>query len=214
MVKSMNNFLEHFDLPAIPHGAVVFGDIIGIVQTGQGSFSPREMGGSVWSFQVPDNRLGIKAVAAALGNGMPNIPEGNVSSVYRELGLFRDKAGFAHFRQPVILCSRDTIGFRAIWGGVRNSYYKEFEGEDGCNIVACRLRTNLLDGGILVQSSSSAAYITAEKRGYTWTLTLNMPMAKDGTLYGHKYRSAFRGAQRWYNRERQRQDQPQSQPNN
>ncbi len=159
-----------------------------------------------WEFKVPDDKLGIKAVAAALGYGMPNVSSSDseeAKEAYTDWGMKKNRNGFIFFNEPVVLLADQTAGYREIWGGVAEASegYLTVDEDLGWYTDVYMLRTNLPDGGILVQSSSSAAYIIAEKNGTIWTLTLTMPVLADGTPVGSSYQSMFRGAFNWYHRQ-------------
>ena len=51
---------------------------------------------------------------------------------------------------------------------------------------------------MLIQSSSSGAIIRAEKKGHTWTLSLQMPVDADGVVRGRGYEAMFRAGYNYY----------------
>lgn len=156
----------------------------------------------ILSFQVPDTEIGVQAVAMACGHGMPSgIDEYNVCyEDYLKLGLKPARSsGRTRFGKPVLAVSKQTAGYRSVWGGICDSYLFALEVDDqesddatdfGHDIFM--LNTNLRDGGILVQSSSSGAYVRAQKVKHTWTVELIQPVAVDGKISGRGYEAVFR----------------------
>lgn len=161
----------------------------------------------VLSYEVPDTELGLQAVAMACGYGMPNhINEHNVHyEDYVDLGLTMTKKGKLRFSKPVIALSPQTSGYRVAWGGVEEAFYGAFEVDDQEEDNATDwehevyvLRTNLPDGGILTQSSSSGAFIWAEKKGHVWTVSLQLPVTEDDRVCGRGYEGVFRSGFYYY----------------
>lgn len=161
-----------------------------------------------WQFRVKDSTAGIKAVAIALGNGMPNLSTSDeCAEEYHTLGVEFAEEGCKHFlrfHQPNLFFASASSGFRAIWGSDLNRRIQVAEldtwEEEGWSLDVYKLRPNLPNGGFLVQSGNSCAFVMAEKRGSTWTITLTMPITPDGKLVGSVYQANFHAARRWYAR--------------
>ncbi len=164
-------------------------------------------GFQVLSYQVTDGKLGLQAVAKSLGHGCPSgIDERSFRyDTYKELGFVSCKHGNTKFSKPVLALSQQTAGYRVAWGGVCDAYLEELEVDDwdeedvtDWTHDVYLLRTNLADGGVLIQSSSSGAIIRAEKKGHTWTLSLQMPVDADGVVRGRGYEAMFRAGYNYY----------------
>lgn len=167
-----------------------------------------------WSFEVPDSKTGVMAVAKALGHGMADLSPalGNQEAhdeLQKNYGIKLKKvkrhSEFTSYGQgmtceePVLAISPDTLGYRCVWGGVLEAYDPTAElSSDGLSMHFYKLHPGMKDGGCLVQSASSSATILARKSGGIWTVTLIMPMLGNGRTVGKSYDSAFRGAYKWY----------------
>lgn len=173
-----------------------------------------------WSFQVPDDKMGVETVARALGNGMADITirsseeclvacrEHGVTpkTVKRREGKNSYVTDVLFCKTPVLILAPNSAGCRMVWGGavdtLSGSVYTDRE--LGWEVDFYDLRPGLKDGGCFVQSSSSSAVIIAEKEGSVWTITLTMPLLPDGQKVGTSYESHFRGAYNRYKRQLQK----------
>lgn len=177
------------------------------VKTADGEYPDLDLRHVSWQFTVADSRLGIIAVAMALGNGMADLnPNDDCVAAYDGLGVSFDESGRqAKYKKPFIFLSPNTAGYRSIWGGPAEAFVENLEIDsyfDICwSVDVYGFRPNLGDGGILIQSSSSAAFVAAVKEGNIWTLTLTMPMLADGRTVGSAYAKNFRAAWAWYQRQ-------------
>ena len=143
----------------------------------------------------------------ALGHGMANLSmSDDCSDMYEGYGVEFAKKGSVHFlrfHQPNLFLASATSGFRAAWGGIHRSFSEELTTmeEDSWTVDVYELRPNLPDGGVIVQSGNSCAFVLAEKRGQTWRLTLTMPVTPSGKPVGSEYSTAFHTARRWYEKQ-------------
>lgn len=162
----------------------------------------------VLSFKVSDNDLGVQTVAMACGHGVPSSIDDrnyNFCCYVDEFGFKSVKNGQVKFTKPVLALSWQTAGYRQLWGGVEDTFVCNLDVDDQEDEMCTDwyhaifvLRTNLQDGGILIQSSSSAAFVVAEKKGHEWTLTLCQPVTEDGRISGRGYESMFRAGYNYY----------------
>lgn len=164
----------------------------------------------VLSYEVPDTEVGLQAVAMSCGYGMLSCADAHEAHLeeHPKLKLTITQKGKVRFGEPVIVLSPRMSGYCGVWGGVDNSHIYDVEIDpleeddvivrDGLYYDVYLLRTNLWDGGILIQSSSSGAFIWAEKKGHVWVVSLQLPIAEDGRICGRGYESAFRGGFYYY----------------
>lgn len=190
------------------------------VWTRDGYFDLSDLKTKSWSFQVPDDKMGVETVARALGNGMAGITTRSPKEclvVCREHGItpktVKHREGKKSYatdvlfcKTPVLVLSHNSNGCRMVWGEVPYT----FSGPDYFTLKHdwwldfYNLRPGLKDGGCFVQSSSSSAVIMAEKEDSVWTITLTMPLLPDGQKVGTSYESHFRGAYNWHKRQLQK----------
>lgn len=154
-----------------------------------------------YEFEVPDNELGISTVARALGYGMSLYKP--TSNAAKELGASINSEGKMDCTYPNLFMSPDTCYYKEVWGGVRAAFDSSipiWNGNDEplWTTDVYRLRTNLENGGAMVESYSSSASITTEKRGNRWILTLNLPIVSHDEKVGAYYQERFHDAYQWY----------------
>ncbi len=163
-------------------------------------------------FELPDNKLGIRAVAAALGFGMDAVCLDECEEGYKEFGYGVNRNDLICFEEPVILYSYNLHGFAgglgglfgAVWGGGKTALLKKIVVTD-CkyapdrSIDVYKLHLNLPNGGFLLQRCYDLVIIRAEKVANHWLVTLISPKGANT----HGYESLFYGACNWYEKQSQ-----------
>lgn len=210
--KAFDEELHAMSIKAItntnPDGYCQYGTPCYDVVTSRESLLLSDVRVKTWSFQVPDDELGVQTVAKAVGYGMANVDSccDEFLEVCRKYGMIRkvkDGVEFVEFTKPVFMASLDTRGWRVVWGGVKCNhdclvYNDDVPDPSDCLTDFYDLRPKMEDGGCLVQSSSSSAVIKAEKKASIWTITLTLPILEDGRKVGRGYESCFRSAYNQY----------------
>lgn len=204
-IKKLQTPIIVEDIRRKAHRKYDYNRVVETVKVPDGIYPDRDLRHTSWQFTVTDSKLGIIAVAMALGNGMSDLSlEDECAAAYGGLGVSFDKSEHqAKYKKPFIFLSPNTAGYRSIWGGPAEAFTENLVtySEIDWSVDVYEFRPNLRDGGILVQSSSSAAFVAAVKKGNVWTLTLTMPMLADGRTVGSAYAKNFRAAWAWYQRQ-------------